>query len=360
MQPSASHDYFVGIKQKMVSACRLPHDALSNWPCKSSYSTAAANYERMSTQSTEHTDCSSTTSTTVPTTPEPENVTYHMRTLPDSLVSFTSHKGRQLFKEALNEGYAEGYFNLAGNFTAQSEPAYCGPSSLAMVLNALEVDPKRTWKGVWRWYSDELLESCRTESEMKANGITFDQFFCLASSHAHVVAKRGREASREEFLRDIKYVTQRDDVFMVVSFARATLDQTGDGHFSPIGAYHPESNQALVLDSARYKYPSWFCDIDRLYDALQPVDLETNLPRGYFLISRLDTQEDKAPLSFSSRNAGPAESGFDEPAVVGAVQKGGDAGTLPLSSQHPASDAALLTKISCTKGHSTCCSNQPK
>ncbi|KAJ2783180.1 hypothetical protein H4R18_001847 [Coemansia javaensis] len=225
----------------------------------------------------------------------PPKASYYRRTLPDSCVSFTSPEGRRLFKESLNSGQAEGYFNLAGNFTVQSEPAYCGPSSLAMVLNALEVDPGRNWKGVWRWYSDELLESCRAESEIKASGITFDQFLCLASSHAHVVAKRGAAASREEFLRDIQYVTQRDDVFMVISFSRATLGQTGDGHFSPIGAYHAATNTALVLDTARYKYPSWFGDVDTLYDSLQPVDPETCRPRGYFLISRKGAQPDPDP-----------------------------------------------------------------
>ncbi|KAJ2138741.1 hypothetical protein IW136_003039 [Coemansia sp. RSA 678] len=234
------------------------------------------------------------------TPPSSPKVTFYRRELPEDLVSFTSADGRKLFKESLNTGYAEGYFNLAGNFTVQSEPAYCGPSSLAMVLNALEVDPGRRWKGVWRWYSDELLESCRTESDLKANGITFDQFLCLASSHAQVIAKRGTTASREEFVRDIKYVTQRDDVFMVLSFARAAMGQTGDGHFSPIGAFHEGSNQALVLDSARYKYPSWFGDVDRLYDSLQPVDPETNLPRGYFLISRRDSRLDLSLLASSN------------------------------------------------------------
>ncbi|KAJ2692116.1 hypothetical protein H4R19_006222, partial [Coemansia spiralis] len=225
-----------------------------------------------------------------------------------------------LFKESLNEGYAEGYFNLAGNFTVQSEPAYCGPSSLAMVLNALEVDPQRQWKGVWRWYSDELLESCRSESDIKASGITYDQFLCLASSHASAVAKRGEDVSREEFVRDLKHVTQRDDVFMVLSFSRAAMGQTGDGHFSPIGAYHPATNSALVLDTARYKYPSWFGDVDRLYDSLQPVDPETCRPRGYFLISRRDAQLDLGRLS--------------EP--------------------QPDADGMLPTKLSCGRG-TTCC-----
>lgn len=33
----------------------------------------------------------------------------------------------------------------------QDEPAYCGLASLAMTLNTLSIDPRRTWKGPWRW-----------------------------------------------------------------------------------------------------------------------------------------------------------------------------------------------------------------
>jgi glutathione gamma-glutamylcysteinyltransferase len=28
-------------------------------------------------------------------------------------------------------------------------------------LNALEVDPGRVWKGVWRWYDESLLDCCK-------------------------------------------------------------------------------------------------------------------------------------------------------------------------------------------------------
>ncbi|KAJ1850575.1 hypothetical protein LPJ73_003390 [Coemansia sp. RSA 2703] len=339
------------VKQTMTSLCRLSNISPSE----------TALMERMAQLS-----CKSRQKTTTPTsTPPPESSdestdlikaeteSFYRRALPEDLVSFTSPEGRKLFKESLNEGFAEGYFNLAGNFTVQSEPAYCGPSSLAMVLNALEVDPGRTWKGVWRWYSDELLESCRTESDLKANGITFDQFLCLASSHAQVIAKRGKTASREEFLRDLKYVTQRDDIFMVLSFSRPALGQTGDGHFSPIGAYHPETNQALVLDSARYKYPSWFCDVDKLYDSLQPVDSETDLPRGYFLICRRDAHMDssllplvKSPVlhhhHIDSGVQSTVEADSDsEAAIVDLPER--PAGVFP-------------TKISCSKSVNSCCS----
>ncbi|KAJ2006463.1 hypothetical protein GGI04_001872 [Coemansia thaxteri] len=304
--------------------------------------------ERASCQSLQARYASTSSAATVQTSAAsiaaPNPTSFYRRELPTELVSFTSPEGRRLFKESLNKGYAEGYFNLAGNFTVQSEPAYCGPSSLAMVLNALEVDPGRTWKGVWRWYSDELLESCRTESDLKANGITFDQFLCLASSHAQVVAKRGQQATREEFLRDIKYVTQRDDVFMVLSFSRPTLGQTGDGHFSPIGAYHPESNMALVLDSARYKYPSWFGDVDKLYDSLQPVDRETGMPRGYFLISRRDSGLDLSLLMSASAKAQAEQNG-----------ERSDGGVVDLP-ERPA--GVFPTKISCGKDSTACCSTK--
>ncbi|CAO3591158.1 unnamed protein product [Absidia cylindrospora] len=185
----------------------------------------------------------------------------------------------------MESNHAEGFFPLTGNFTTQSEPAYCGPSSLAMVLNALEVDPKRRWKGVWRWYNDELLDCCSSREQMKKNGITFDEFACLAKCHSEVVAKRAPTFSFEEFRQDVIDVTTRSDKFLVVSFSRKTLGQTGDGHFSPIGAYNPDNDMVLVLDTARYKYPSYWCPIDTLYNSMAPVDSETGRPRGYFLIS---------------------------------------------------------------------------
>ncbi|ORX54983.1 Phytochelatin-domain-containing protein [Hesseltinella vesiculosa] len=182
--------------------------------------------------------------------------TFYQRQLPTSLIRFSSDHGKRLFREAMEAGHAEGFFPLTGNFTTQSEPAYCGPSSLAMVLNALEVDPKRRWKGNWRWYSGN-----------------------------NVVAKRAPNFSLDEFQNDVADVTARSDKFLVISFSRKTLGQTGDGHFSPIGAYNPDTKMVLVLDTARYKYPSYWCSLDVLYESLHPIDSETGRPRGYFLIS---------------------------------------------------------------------------
>lgn len=68
-----------------------------------------------------------------------------------SVLSFfflrSSDQGRQLFREALVDGTMEIYFRLAEQFRTQDEPAFCGLSTLTMVLNALAVDPGRIWKG---------------------------------------------------------------------------------------------------------------------------------------------------------------------------------------------------------------------
>jgi len=49
--------------------------------------------------------------------------------------------GKKIFKESLMAGTMENYFGLAEQYTTQSEPEYCGPASLTMVLNALNIDP---------------------------------------------------------------------------------------------------------------------------------------------------------------------------------------------------------------------------
>jgi glutathione gamma-glutamylcysteinyltransferase len=32
-----------------------------------------------------------------------------------------------------------------------------------MVLNALQVDPQKRWKGIWRWYSEDVLHCSDTD-----------------------------------------------------------------------------------------------------------------------------------------------------------------------------------------------------
>ena len=156
-----------------------------------------------------------------------------------------------------------------------------------MVLNALEMDPGRTWKGVWRWYSDDMLECCSPLDEIKKKGITFDQFTCLAMCHELAVEpQRYRSDGYQKFLLDLKRTSRESGVHMVVSFDRQTLGQTGVGHFSPIGGYHEASGKVLVLDVARFKYPSYWVESELLWRAMDPIDTDTGLSRGYHMLTK--------------------------------------------------------------------------
>lgn len=65
---------------------------------------------------------------------------------------------QKLFVEALGNGTMEGFFKLISYYQTQSEPAYCGLATLAVVLNALAIDPGRKWKGNFNFrFSAELV-----------------------------------------------------------------------------------------------------------------------------------------------------------------------------------------------------------
>ena len=87
---------------------------------------------------------------------------FYRRPLPTPpCTAFSSAHGRVLFSEALAQGTAEAFFPLVEQFRTQDHPAYCGLASLAMVLNALQIDPGRTWKGAWRWFDESKLDCCK-------------------------------------------------------------------------------------------------------------------------------------------------------------------------------------------------------
>ena len=186
---------------------------------------------------------------------------FHKRSLPSSLIAFSSATGKQLFREALDQGGMNAYFALSEQFLTQSEPAYCSLSSLAMVMNALNHDPKKVWKLPWRWVTEETLQ-CESQEicghslkKILANGLHFDEFESLARCHGvNITATRATsnelniQDPLELFRNCVAMTCQKNeaDVFVVVNFSRKVLGQTGSGHFSPIGNYLANRTECLT------------------------------------------------------------------------------------------------------------------
>lgn len=82
----------------------------------------------------------------------------------------------------------------------------------------------------------------------------------------------------------IESVSAADGAIVVASYSRKQFLQTGDGHYSPIGAYHAQRDLVLILDVARFKYPPHWLPLSELWLAMQRVDEDTGECRGYALL----------------------------------------------------------------------------
>ncbi|KAK9733309.1 hypothetical protein RND81_04G059200 [Saponaria officinalis] len=121
-------------------------------------------------------------------------------------LNFLLHK--HLFVEALANGNMEGFFKLVSYYQTQSEPTFCGLVTLAIVLDALSIDPGRTWKGPWRWFDDTMLDCYEPLEKVKVDGISFDKVVCLAQCNgARVDTYRTNESTKFLFQKYVKACT---------------------------------------------------------------------------------------------------------------------------------------------------------
>ena len=229
---------------------------------------------------------------------------FYKRALPDSCTSLSSRRGRDIFASALHNKGLKSFFPLIEQFTTQSEPAYCGISTLVMALNAFAVDPKQKWKGPWRWYEESMLNCCLDLEDVKETGITLKKFVCLAICQGiQADLTLAQNSSVETFREAIKSACHEDNedsveilqTVLIVSYSRKILGQTGSGHFSPIAAYDSASDMVLILDTARFKYGPHWVPIPLMFEAMLPQDPDTNKSRGYVLLSNHE-ESDHQPL----------------------------------------------------------------
>ena len=259
-----------------------------------------------------------------PPLPEPK-YSVHKRVLPAELTAFSSPKGKEYLMEALFiDGTAESYWRLTEQFVNQSDPAFCGVTTLLMCLNAMCIDPNIRWRGGWRYFGSEemLLDRCCLSTErIRRLGITLEDFTQLArcqglnvqlkrpspptDEEEHSIETNYTQYSLDDFRKDVQTILS-DKIhhpLLVTSFSRQALGQTGDGHFSPIAAYHKGTDQCLIMDVARFKYAPYWASVEDLYRSMQEEDSVTHKPRGWFLLyppknhaCQHITQEDRRPV----------------------------------------------------------------
>ncbi|XP_028069637.1 uncharacterized protein LOC114272163 isoform X1 [Camellia sinensis] len=130
------------------------------------------------------------------------------------------------------------------------------------------------------WFEDPMIGDSEIMGNVQKKGITFDGFVELARKHVDIEAFKAQHSSLEQFTNCVIQTISTGELYMILSYSRKTVNQTGDGHFSPMAAYHKGRDMLLILDVARYKYPFHWLPRMTVWDAMNKIDKETDETRG--------------------------------------------------------------------------------
>lgn len=131
-----------------------------------------------------------------------------------------------------------------------------------------------------------MLDCCHPLSKVKEEGVTLEQAACLARCNGAKVDVFPYGTFTLEKLRSTvkEACSSGSHTHIIVSYSRREVNQTGDGHFSPIGGYSEEEDAVLILDTARFKYPPHWLPLESVYKAMASLDPVTRQPRGYMML----------------------------------------------------------------------------
>lgn len=213
--------------------------------------------------------------------------------LPDGVIGLSTPEGAALLfgAEASND-----YFPLSIHFTTQDNPAYCGPASIAMVLNALDIPRPPSDMTLGRGMFDQkniftpAAEAVKPAASITSPpyGMTLDELGGVLAAHdLKVNVVHAADSDLESFREVAIGQLAQDGNFILVNYLRKAIGQESGGHISPLGAYDKDTDRFLILDVTRYKYPPVWVEAKALFDAMNTVDKDNNnQTRGYVTVAR--------------------------------------------------------------------------
>jgi len=208
------------------------------------------------------------------------------------------------------------FYPLSNHFQSQMDSFLCGPTTGAIVLNALRMGKKgkilpeialnkkyrRYLKNpkassIFRYtpenFMDQRIQKVKTLEELYGKAINKDQDFGLQLQQIHeiflshglkskirvVTENLSDETVKSELISNLK---TKDD-YVVINYKRSVLGQKGFGHISPLGAYDKKTDSFLIMDVNSSKYSWVWVSSKKLIKAMRTFDKVTN--RGYLLLS---------------------------------------------------------------------------
>ncbi len=217
-------------------------------------------------------------------------------------VPLKSDQGQKLLRE-VRGGNGLIQPPLLGVFRKQKGDVNCGVQTIAMALGANEVGRSNPGLKVSDEVEVNLDDLKYTEAKMFTfpetlklidqdgvnlnDGLSLDQVFGIIRSHGVDAEEYFTDVSSlEQFREAAKEALARADssAAVLVNYHMKTLGQKPEyGHHSPLGAYHEETDQFLLLDVWRETEECWAKAAD-LFKAMDVTDDSTGKKRGYIIL----------------------------------------------------------------------------
>ncbi|MCX8958746.1 phytochelatin synthase family protein [Erwinia psidii] len=234
------------------------------------------------------------------------------------IVDWQSSEGIQRLSQA---SVKQDFFSLAPQFEGQNNKVYCGIASATIVLNTMrlhenkKIEPdsslispedrayfpkKNGWVPFWNRYTQtsvvnysgkpriEIFGKPKTPGGEADYGLHLEderRLLTNAGLKVNAVPVRALE-QQEKMKKEIIAAMQQDKSFVIVNFLRSAIGQSGDGHFSPLGAYDAKSDSFLIMDVSNTEHPWIWLDSQTLFKGMHTLDGAEY--RGYLIVRESD------------------------------------------------------------------------
>ena len=174
----------------------------------------------------------------------------------------------------------------------QSGKTLCGFATLACMSNSIDSSKAA---GADVLHDHELLDKAAEaavidKSSVERNGITLEEFVEVGASVLPLekfTSSRGGSTTKDLLISKLSNKEERTRI--AVNYHMTTAGQSPwGGHFSPLVAYHEETDSFLVMDTWPETEPFWI-SWPRLLLATKHHDSKTNLERGFVFMQNQDS-----------------------------------------------------------------------
>ncbi|XP_047146791.1 glutathione gamma-glutamylcysteinyltransferase [Hydra vulgaris] len=231
--------------------------------------------------------------------------------IPQGLIGLHTSYGQKMLSEAMvvNKNYAL-------HELKQIHPTYCGPASLAFLINAIHamsylnltkelINENDIVFGKQKDFFQHIninetgMTIANMSSLAKLLGLNVHSYYTInqlkpkkkdydtTKLDAMIKSKEGdislvktKKNVRELLIKNLKNPSSG----VIANFNTSLLGyKIKYGHFSPIAAYHKNKDMFLIMDVWPMTPPAWV-KTSRLFKAMATVDSDSNLPRGFLSV----------------------------------------------------------------------------